>query len=260
MLPSRGHCLLQACGSRASLLQVAFKHQPAKKHWTERLPTRIGLRRWFAEKTANRYNEERVKSIGPDLACLEWLMHCGASEVRMSCGTSIKSISAMNKYLKQALAGEIESPAKIAPGDLAHEEAWPNAPRVYVLHVDASDSAIANPGFAYFRNLRRVEVLKLNFCDYFGDDGLRELAMGRPKETLRNLEIVLNPNMTDGAIFWLSRLVGLRRAHFYFLPYVANRPAFLRHLRTALPKAQVTFPEIEFVGYGYDEARRQNQM
>lgn len=108
-----------------------------------------------------------------------------------------------------------------------------------MLQVDASDSAIANEGFKYFRELKRLETLKLNFCDYFDDEALRELALGRPAASLQNIEIVLNPSISDASVYWLSRLKSLRNAHFYFLPYVANRQAFLRQLKLALPKCKV---------------------
>ncbi|VDM52677.1 unnamed protein product [Angiostrongylus costaricensis] len=143
------------------------------------------LRRRIAERLSNRFNEKRINEIGPDLACLEWLMECGSTE------------------------------------------------------IDASDSAIANEGFKYFRDLRHLEVLKMNFCDYFDDDAIRELALGRPAATLRDIEIVLNPSVSDGAVYWLSRLTALRRAHFYFLPYVSNRQWFIRQLKLALPRSEV---------------------
>ncbi|VDK17945.1 unnamed protein product [Anisakis simplex] len=122
-----------------------------------------------------------------------------------------------------------------------------------MFQVDASDSAIANAGFAYFRECRQLQSLKLNFCDYFGDEAIRELALGRPAYTLRNLEIVLNPAITDGVMYWLARLKALRRLHLYFLPYVSNRAGMLRQLKMALPKCTVTFPKEEKVGYGYEE-------
>lgn len=35
--------------------------------------------------------------------------------------------------------------------------------------------------------VRSLRKLKLNFCDYFGDEALRELAGGRPARTLEDI-------------------------------------------------------------------------
>ena len=53
--------------------------------------------------------------------------------------------------------------------------------------MDASDSAISNEGFKYFSECRRINKLKLNFCDYFTDDAIRELATGRPADTVTDI-------------------------------------------------------------------------
>ncbi|MFH4983434.1 hypothetical protein AB6A40_010143, partial [Gnathostoma spinigerum] len=136
--------------------------------------------------------------------------------------------------------------------EVAYDRRWAHTPKVFITEVDASDSAISDPGFAYFMGCRHLESLKMNFCDYFGDDAIRFLATGRPAHTLKNLEIVLNPAVTDGMVFWISHLKALRRAHFYFLPYVSHRAAVLRQLKLALPKCHITFPEVDRIGLGYE--------
>ncbi|GMT12532.1 hypothetical protein PFISCL1PPCAC_3829, partial [Pristionchus fissidentatus] len=229
------------------------------------------LRRIIAEKTSNRFNESRAHEIGPDLAALEWLMECGATQVEMSDGRRIGSQKEMRAYVREKMEWKLSSspstssssssptspsssPHVLSHGDIAFAKQWPNAPRgVYIVSVDASDSAIANEGFKYLKEVRQLRKLKLNFCDYFGDEALRELAGGRTAKTIEDIEIVLNPSMSDGAAYWLTKLTALRRAHFYFLPYVANRPAFIRALKLALPRCTVTFPEVGNIGYGYDE-------
>ncbi|GMR59692.1 hypothetical protein PMAYCL1PPCAC_29887 [Pristionchus mayeri] len=224
------------------------------------------LRRIIAERTSNNFNESRVHEIGPDLAALEWLMECGATKVEMSDGTAISSQREMRTYLKQkmdpalsvrvshASSSSHSSLRTLSRGDNAFTKKWPNAPKgVYLDKVDASDSAIANEGFKYLREVHSLHKLKLNFCDYFGDEALRELAGGRPANTLEDIEIVLNPSVSDGAVYSLTRLTALRRAHFYFLPYVSNRTAFIRAIKIAIPRCTVTFPEATRIGYGYDE-------
>uniref|UniRef100_A0A1I7UVT8 ATP synthase subunit s, mitochondrial n=1 Tax=Caenorhabditis tropicalis TaxID=1561998 RepID=A0A1I7UVT8_9PELO len=215
------------------------------------------FRRRIAERLSNKYNEKRVHEIGPDLACLEWLMECGSTSVRMSDGETITRQREMREYISSALS---EKPSDERPavqlGDIAYEKQWPNAPYKWIVDVDASDSAIANEGFTYLRDVRRIEKLKLNFCDYFGDEGLKFLAQGRPAQTLSDLEIVLNPCITDGVVYWLLKLKALRRAHFYFLPYVAHRQGFIRQLKIALPRCNVTFPEVDVIGLGYEDPKK----
>ncbi|KAJ1352798.1 hypothetical protein KIN20_009220 [Parelaphostrongylus tenuis] len=213
------------------------------------------LRRRIAERLSNKFNEKRVNEIGPDLACLEWLMECGSTEIIMSDNQRITSIRQMKSYIKEKLEEKDAFKPILNPisDDLKYSLRWKDVPQVHISKVDASDSAIANEGFKYFREVKRLEVLKMNFCDYFDDEAIRELALGRPAATLRDIEIVLNPSVSDGAVYWLSRLTALRRAHFYFLPYVTNRQWFIRQLKLALPRCTVTFPEAIHVGYGYEE-------
>ncbi|KAK0409870.1 hypothetical protein QR680_004807 [Steinernema hermaphroditum] len=229
------------------------------------LPFKVySIRRRIAEFTANKYAPERVATMGPDLACLEWLMECGSPKVTMSDGAEITTISEMRKYIEgagfdvrrlpssQALASE----PKKGESEIIYTSRWKHVPDVHIVEVDACDSAIANPGFPYFGQCRRIEKLKMNFCDYFGDEGIRELALGRPAKTLKDLEIVINPCISDASLYWLIQMKALRRLHMYFLPYVANRAAVLRQLRISLPKCKVTFPEVENIGYGYEEAKK----
>ncbi|KAL6743963.1 hypothetical protein Aduo_016944 [Ancylostoma duodenale] len=219
-------------------------------------PIRIySLRRRIAEYLSNKFHKDRVEEIGPDLACLEWLMECGSTEVLMSDSERITSIRQMKKYIKQRLEEKSSHipPVSSIASELEYDLKWKHVPHVHIVKVDASDSAIADEGFKYFRDLRRLEALKLNFCDYFGDEAIRELALGRPAASLRDIEIVLNPSVTDGAVYWLSRLKSLQRAHFYFLPYVSNRISFIRQLKMAVPRCNVTFPEAVRIGYGYED-------
>lgn len=57
--------------------------------------------------------------------------------------------------------------------------------------VDASDAAIADEGFCYFLECHQIKKLKMNFCDYFSDLALRQLAGGRLSKTLIDLVLFI---------------------------------------------------------------------
>jgi len=203
--------------------------------------------------------------MGPDLACLEWLMECGTTTVMLSDGTKITTIKQMKDYIGQLGfdLGKLprQNPEQSTAAEktknvqnLPYHKRWPMAPNVHIVSVDASDSVISDPGFPFLRDCWGIETMKLNFCDYFGDIGMRELSLSSSAKTLRDLEIVCNPHISDASLYWLVKLQALKRLHIYMLPWVAHRPGMLRNLKTGLPRCKVTFPETNYVGYGYDEA------
>ena len=53
--------------------------------------------------------------------------------------------------------------------------------------IDASDAALTDEGFQYFVECQDIKKLKLNFTDYFGDEAIRTLSLGRPVKTLQEL-------------------------------------------------------------------------
>uniref|UniRef100_A0AC34GF93 Uncharacterized protein n=1 Tax=Panagrolaimus sp. ES5 TaxID=591445 RepID=A0AC34GF93_9BILA len=80
----------------------------------------------------------------------------------------------------------------IAPNLLLHDitvaERWKHVPQVFIEEVDGSDAAISNEGFNYFYECRQVKKLKLNHCDYFTNDAIKILSMGRTVKTLEDFE------------------------------------------------------------------------
>ncbi|KAI6237444.1 TRNA (guanine(37)-N1)-methyltransferase [Aphelenchoides besseyi] len=228
----------------------------------------IQVRRKFMEFVANRFSFDRVRMLGPDFACLEWLMNCGATTVQMSDGTKITTQKEMqefigshgfdvkNKNLK-AIANVLQLPTReleyLVRDNKAYSRRWKNVPQVFIQTVDASDSVIADPGFQYFVECRQIEKMDLNFCQYFGDIAIQHLCMGRVRISLKELEIIINSHITDAAFLQIAKLQALRRAHFYFNPYVASESLAMQRLRTAIPRLYVTYPTAVYFGTGKEK-------
>ncbi|CAG9531759.1 unnamed protein product [Cercopithifilaria johnstoni] len=237
------------------------------KPFTMQIPSvrNLHVKKLLADKFSNRFRVDRVMYFGPELACLEWLMECGSTEVIMSDGTSISCRADMRRYISDFGFNfrSIPIPAisfKWSPVlptvsmkklDAIYEMRWAKKPNIYVVKVDATDAAIGDAGFQYFKECRKIEILKLNFCDFFTDKAIEYLVSGRPSRTLRNIEIVANPYISDNFIKEIKRIRGLQRAHFYFLPSVAKRTNAVQSLKLSLPFCRVSFPELKEVGYGY---------
>ena len=204
-------------------------------------------------------------------------MECGSTSVKMSDGTVITRIREMKDYIKshgidlKKIPKDVQLLPPLTPTVMMNEEAfarrWAHIPQVFIREVDGSDSAITDEGFLYFTECRQVKKMKFNHCDYFTDEAIKLLSIGRPSKTLEDMvrlilwttyltlffqEICLNPWLSDRMVTWLLKMKSLKRLHFYFLPYVANRPAVLRQLRVQLPRCKSTFPEIDKIGYGYE--------
>jgi len=255
-------CRKFSTSERRSDLLTWIRHRYGKY----RIPWEyLHVRRKIAEACASRYKFERVTTLGPDFACLEWLMKCGATSVNMTDGTAITTQKQMREFIgshgidvkkkdlkplcdvKQLTGKELEP---ILKSDILYKKRWANVPQVFIKAVDASDSVVADPGFQYFRECYKLEKLVLNFCDFFGDDAIHNLCSGRAIYTLEELELIMNPNLSDVAFYSIAKLSALKRAHFYFNPYVINESAAKQLVRVAVPKCYITYPEVVYIGTG----------
>nr|CAD2207953.1 unnamed protein product [Meloidogyne enterolobii] len=223
-------------------------------------------RKRIAENMANQFYPERVITMGPDFSCAEWLMNAGATSILLSDGTIIKSQKEMRFFLKNH-GFDINNlqPTKIAEefysknkrqssinNDIKYDERWKHVSSIHIKEIDATDAVITDKGFNYLQECKSIESLKLNFNDYFGDEGLLQLSHGRIPRTLRKMEICFNPALTERSALILSKFRQLKRLHMYFLPNVSKREAMLRQLKISLPHCKITFPEPFFIGMGYE--------
>ena len=101
----------------------------------EFIPTR-GFYGWL-NAIFNRVDPERIKAVGPDRACAEWLIRCGAG---------VKWVNSKN-FLKDYNSLPVG-------GGRAFK----------IEEVDATDSAIMEVGFPHFKDCDHLRKMKLKNC------------------------------------------------------------------------------------------------
>lgn len=160
-----------------------------------------------------RVSETRVKQIGPDRACAEWLLRNGA----------IIRWKGMNEFVTNYnnLPKDDEQPAK-----------------PYYLHeVDATQASISHHGFAHFKNCKYVEGIKFDKCMYLEDEAIKQLEV--LKNSLESLLIYNCGNITDEGLLAISRLLKLKTLKLANLIEVKDMKKCLKTLQTSLPNCLI---------------------
>jgi len=160
----------------------------------------------------NRVDQSRIKEVGPDRACAEWLLRCGAG-VKWDRGDEwtrdYNSLPVGNYRLK-------------------------------ILEIDATDSAVMQIGFPHLKGLKHVRKVVLHKCGYLEDEAVSQL--GYIKDTLKDLQISSCGNVSDEGILSLKQLVNLENLFLYDFLEVKDRKHCLNELTKALPQCKIKFP------------------
>lgn len=162
----------------------------------------------------NRYSEDRVKEVGPDRACAEWLLRNGAV-VQWKGSTDF-----VEDYNDLPLTG--------------------NSKGSYCIKtVDASDSSIMGHGFRHFEGCNHIEHIILNNCKYLDNEALPKLSV--LKNSLKNLEVLYCLNLTDTGILSLANLSNLKKLKLEGLPGVKDIDAVEKKLVAALHNCEISY-------------------
>ncbi|XP_071445324.1 ATP synthase subunit s, mitochondrial [Hetaerina americana] len=160
----------------------------------------------------NMVDPVRIKEVGADRACAEWLLRCGAS---VKYKNSTKYVNDYNSLPPERSSFAIQE-------------------------VDATDSAVMNEGFPHFRGLKHLEKITFHRCSYLEDEALKKLVY--VKDSLKHLQVSSCGDVTDEGILSLAALINLNSILLYDLPEVKQREKCLNELIKALPSCKVDFP------------------
>ncbi|KAK8735712.1 hypothetical protein OTU49_005280 [Cherax quadricarinatus] len=161
----------------------------------------------------NKVDESRIKEVGPDRACAEWLLRCGAFVKWHNSEKWTKDYNTLPAMSEKLLKIE---------------------------EVDATDSAIMHIGFPHFRGCKHIRRIVFHKASYLDDEGLSHLPLLR--DSLKDLQISSCGNVTTNGLRQLVKLKNLENLLLYDLPEINNKDALLQELQKALPHCTIVFP------------------
>ncbi|EDS29968.1 ATP synthase subunit s, mitochondrial [Culex quinquefasciatus] len=157
----------------------------------------------------NRVDHARLKVVGPDRLCAEWLLRNGARA---------KFVGVAREQVNYNLLPDEKTPVQI-------EE------------LDGTDSGIMYIGFDHLKGLKRLRKVKLHKCVYVENQALAKLAF--VADSLEALEVSSCKNITDSGLLSLKELKKLKQLTTFDLPYVKHIQAVEQELKKALPQCSM---------------------
>lgn len=156
-----------------------------------------------------RPNMDRIKQVGPDRACAEWLLRCGAKVKWQNNKTWLVDY---NHLLSTSNKNKISE-------------------------IEAIDSSIMDIGFIHLQGCNYIKRFFMDSCPYVEDNALQKLES--IKYSLENLELRNLLGVTDEGVKRLKELKKLKKLSLSDLPSVRYKSTF-DILQEALPSCEIT--------------------
>jgi H+-transporting ATP synthase F0 complex subunit s len=177
-----------------------------------RLPQRSFMfEQWF-DRTFNKVDNERVKEVGVDRACAEWILRCGGGVQWKGSQRVLTNYNAL-----PATGGQ----------------------RIYA--IDMTDSAIMEEPFQYLKDLEELRQITMWNAKYITDDGLGFLC-SYTRDKLVWLKIGKCNQVTDKGLHHLRVMKKLEYLGLSTLHGVDKPEEMLAELTAALPNCKIEYP------------------
>jgi H+-transporting ATP synthase F0 complex subunit s len=165
----------------------------------------------------NRPDHERIKAIGPDRSCAEWLLRCGASMRWMGQETFVTDFNRLP-------SGEMQSNVIEA--------------------IEAVEAGIMDVGFDHFDGCKHIRRVRFHHLPYFDDEAL-QLLIDKLKHSLEYLELTSCGDITDRGLTSITQLELLKTLILQDLPEVRNKDKCYKTLKDGLPSCDITYKDLK---------------
>ncbi|XP_028029897.1 ATP synthase subunit s, mitochondrial [Bombyx mandarina] len=173
---------------------------------------RIDQKRSFWEYVNMMFNKpdpDRIKAVGADRACAEWVLKNGG-----------KIVWADGKRIEDY---------NVLPSD---DTILPK-----IIEIDGTDSAISHYGFPHLNGCTMLSKIILHNNNYIDDRALKGLSYA--KNTLSHLQISKCVNVTDAGLKELNILEKLQHLILFNLESVNDLEECKKYLKSQIPKCNI---------------------
>lgn len=173
------------------------------------------LWQWI-DDTFNRLDDDRIKEIGPNLACAEWLMKNGAQVRWKGCKEFVSHYNCLPNITSCNL------------GQFLIEQVYAG-----------KEASISHIGFNYFKNCKNISQVEFVGCNTIDNEALSKLNI--LKDYLTSLKINGCVNVSDQGIMSLEQLQALKYLELKNLQFLSEPEARIDHLKRKLPECNVQY-------------------
>lgn len=159
----------------------------------------------YVAKAFNKVDPDRLKLVGPDRLCAEWVLKNG--------GGVAFTLS----------PGKIFRDYNLLP---------PESLKFQIKVIDGTDSSIMRLGFEHLKGCNHIDKVILNRCKHLESDGLEELI--HIKNTLKHLQVSSCYNIDDKGLLAVKNLTELKMLHVFDLPAVRNLEKVVNEIQTSI--------------------------
>ncbi|KAF9423583.1 hypothetical protein HW555_001138 [Spodoptera exigua] len=158
----------------------------------------------------NKPDPDRIKQLGPDRACAEWVLRNGGKVI----WEGGKKLDDYNSLPPEGI------------------------PVPKLVTIDGTDSSISHYGFPHLIGCEKLSNIILHNADYIDDRALKGLSFGQ--NTLTHLQVSKCVNVTDAGLKSLVSLDKLEILLMFNLMSVENLQECKQYIQKHLPKCKVT--------------------
>ncbi|XP_026463160.1 ATP synthase subunit s, mitochondrial-like [Ctenocephalides felis] len=159
----------------------------------------------------NYVDESRIKEVGPDIACAEWLLRNGAYVKWVGSKTELQDYNQVPKCPKGK----------------------------YIQEINATESSIMSYGFDHFIGCKHIEAIRFHKSTLIDDKAMAKLEI--LKNTLTKLEIISCGNVTDKGLLELIKLKNLKYLKIENLPYIKSPEETINCMKRELCNCNICY-------------------